>query len=109
MYLRICTLAKQSGSGTDQSRSGTKNRPISSSSWSSKKTMGFTANCALAASISRSTTSSVGDFRRNSYSETDDCCVRAIAARRRCDIPAARRATSITVFGAIHPISLIID
>lgn len=49
----------------------------------SKETIGFTASSASAASSSRSTTSRVGDFRRDSYSEIDDCWVRAISARRR--------------------------
>ena len=31
----------------------------------------------------------------DSYSDTDDCWVRAISARRRCDRPAARRAASM--------------
>ncbi len=51
---------------------------------------------------SRSTTSKVGDFRRDSYFDTDDCWVRAMSANRRCERPAALRATSITVIGFTH-------
>ena len=99
MYLHAWTRAKHSGIGTDHNRSGTANLPTSGSSMNSQNTIGLTASSASAASNSRSTTSSVGDFRRDSYSETDDCWVRAISANRRWDRPAARRAVSITVFG----------
>ena len=62
-----------------------------------------------ARSRSRSTTSNVGDLRRDSNSETDDCWVRASSADRRCDKPAALRADSITVTGSTQQRPLIID
>lgn len=61
--------------------------------------MGLIASSASAASRSRSTTSKVGDLRRDSYSETDDCAVPAFIASCACDRPAALRAISMTVFG----------
>ena len=42
--------------------------------------IGLIASSASAASRSRSTTSKVGDLRRDSYSETDDCWVPAHTA-----------------------------
>ena len=92
------TLLKHSGIGTDHSRSGTTYWPMSESSRTSKSMIGFTPSSASAASKSRSTTSKVGDFRWDSYSETDDCWVPAHTASWRWDRPAALRATSMTVF-----------
>ena len=92
-------LPKQSGIGTDHNRSGTTYWPISGSSWDSKRMIGLIASSASRASKSRSTTSKVGDLRRDSYSETDDCWVSAHTASWRWDTPAALRATSMTVFG----------
>ena len=93
------TLLKQSGIGTDHNRSGTRYWPISGSSRDSKSTTGLIASSKSTTANSRSTTSKVGDLRRDSYSETDDCWVPAHNANCCCEAPAALRATSITVFG----------
>ena len=98
-YPSTWILLKQSGIGTDHSFSGTTYWPISGSCRASKSMIGLIASSASAASSSRSTTSKVGDLRRDSYSETDDCWVPAHTASCACDTPAALRAISMTVFG----------
>lgn len=92
-------LAKQSGIVPDHSRSGTTYSPIWGSSRASKLITGLIASSKSRTPRSRSTTSRVGDLRRDSYSEIDDCCVSPHNANWACDAPKVLRATSITVFG----------
>ena len=100
MYFSTWTRAKQSGIGTDHSRSGTANVPISGSSPNVEEDHRLHRELGvggLQQPLDHLQASATSGATRTPRPTTAACP--AISASRRCDRPAARRATSITVFG----------